>query len=105
VNTNNLGRIIKERRKAKNLTLKRLADMSGVHLAHLGRIERGERFPSAHVLRVLAEPLGFAEIDLFKLAGFLSRDESVDRLDKLKKEIKRELDDTLGNLHKKIDSL
>jgi len=46
--------------------------MSGVSPSHLGRIERGERFPSAHILRRIAKPLGFDENDLFTLAGYLS---------------------------------
>jgi len=43
-----------------------------VSSSHLGRIERGERFPSAHILRRIARPLGFEEDELFTLAGFLS---------------------------------
>ena len=46
--------------------------MSGVSPSHLGRIERGERFPSASILRKLAKPLGFEEDELFTLAGYLS---------------------------------
>jgi len=46
--------------------------MSGVSSSHLGRIERGERFPSAHILRKIAKPLGFEEDKLFRLAGYLS---------------------------------
>jgi len=46
--------------------------MSGVSPSHLGRIERGERFPSASILRRLAKPLGFEEDELFTLAGYLS---------------------------------
>ena len=71
-----LGGILRERRKAKKLTLRRLAEMSGVGKSHIGRIEKGERFPSAHALRRLAKPLDFTEIELFKIAGFLSRDDS-----------------------------
>ena len=46
--------------------------MSGVSSSHLGRIERGERFPSASILRKIAKPLGFEEDELFTLAGYLS---------------------------------
>ena len=46
--------------------------MSGVSASHLGRIERGERFPSGSVLRKIAGPLGFEEDELFILAGYLS---------------------------------
>ena len=46
--------------------------MSGVSPSHLGRVERGERFPSAAILRKIARPLGFEEDELFTLAGYLS---------------------------------
>jgi len=46
--------------------------MSGVSSSHLSRIERGERFPSAHILRKIAQPLGFKEDELFTLANYLS---------------------------------
>ncbi len=69
---NDLGRIIKQQRIAIPLTLQELAATSRVSSSHLGRIERGERFPSAHILRRIAQPLGFDEDELFTLAGFLS---------------------------------
>ena len=69
---NDLGRIIKQQRIAIPLTLQELAATSSVSSSHLGRIERGERFPSAHILRRIARPLGFDEDELFTLAGFLS---------------------------------
>ena len=69
---NHLGRVIKQQRMAMPLTLSKLADASGVSSSHLGRIERGERFPSATILRRIARPLGFDESELFTLAGFLS---------------------------------
>ena len=69
---NNLGKIIKQQRMAALLTLRELAAESDVSASHLGRIERGERFPSAHILRRIAKPLGFEEGELFSLAGYLS---------------------------------
>ncbi|MBA7706883.1 hypothetical protein ES703_115742 [subsurface metagenome] len=71
-NESNLGEIIKQQRVMMSLTLQELAHKAGVSSSHLGRIERGERFPSAHVLRKLATPLGFEENELFALAGYLS---------------------------------
>jgi transcriptional regulator with XRE-family HTH domain len=68
----NLGRILKQRRVSLPLTLRDLSSMSGVSASHLGRIERGERFPSGSVLRRIAGPLGFEEDELFTLAGYLS---------------------------------
>lgn len=98
---NNLGKILNGRRKEKGFTLRKLSNISGVHTSHLGRIERNERFPSAIILRKLAKPLGFAETELFKLAGFLSKDDSDEQMAKIKAEIKR----NLIELCEKIDRL
>ncbi len=70
--TNHLGRIIKQRRVTVPLTLQELAAKSGVSSSHLGRIERGERYPSARILRKIAMPLSFEEDELFTFAGYLS---------------------------------
>lgn len=71
-NRNELLRIIKQQRVMRGLTIRRLSEMSGVSSSHLGRVERGERFPSARILRKIAKPLGFDESELFVLADYLS---------------------------------
>jgi len=71
-NGNRLGQAIKLRRVVIPLTLQKLASAAHVSTSHLGRIERGERFPSASVLRKIAKPLRFSEAELFALAGYLS---------------------------------
>ena len=71
-NSRNLNRILKQRRLMIPLTLRKLAAISDTSSSHLGRIERGERFPSASVLRKIAKPLDFEESELFFLAGYLS---------------------------------
>jgi transcriptional regulator with XRE-family HTH domain len=68
----NLGKIIKQKRQSENLTLNELSSASGVSPSHLGRIENGDRNPSAGVLQRIAKPLGFSEDELFTLAGYLS---------------------------------
>ena len=70
--TNTLGKLIKRQRLAIPMTLQELTTMSGISPSHLGRIERGERFPSARILRKIAKPLDFEEHELFTLAGYLS---------------------------------
>jgi len=70
--SNSLGTIIKQQRVMAPMTFQELAATTGISPLHLGRIERGERFPSAHVLRKIAEPLGFDENELFILAGYLT---------------------------------
>jgi len=69
---NDLGKILKQRRLMIPLTLKELAARSGISSSYLGRIERGERFPSASILGKIAKPLGSSEDELFTLAGYLS---------------------------------
>ncbi len=69
---NDLLKVLKQRRVMIPLTLLELARASGVSASHLGRIERGERFPSARVLRRFAKPLGLEESELFLQAGYLS---------------------------------
>lgn len=64
--------MLRQQRVTAPLTLQELSAMSGVSPSHLGRIERGERFPSASILRKIARPLGFEEDELFTLAGYLS---------------------------------
>ncbi|MBA7563896.1 hypothetical protein ES708_05557 [subsurface metagenome] len=66
-----LGKIIKQRRVAAGLTLKELAAKSGISSSYLGRLERGERSPSAIVLGKLARPLGFGEAEMLTIAGLL----------------------------------
>jgi len=73
MDNSNLGKLIKQQRLTIPLTLQELAAKSSVSPSHLGRIERGERFPSAHILRRIALPLGFDENELFTLAGYLSK--------------------------------
>ncbi len=67
-----LGSTLKQQRISLSLTVQEVAAKSGVSASHLGRIEQGERFPSARILRKIAKPLGFDEDELFMLAGFLS---------------------------------
>jgi transcriptional regulator with XRE-family HTH domain len=67
-----LGKIIKQQRVSLSLTLQELAAKASVSASHIGRIERGERFPSAHVLQKIAKPLAFEEDELFTLAGYLA---------------------------------
>jgi len=71
-NGKSLGKIIKQQRILAQLTLRELAGKSDVSSSHLGRVEAGERFPSARILHRIAGPLGFDESELFALAGYLS---------------------------------
>lgn len=61
-----IGKVIKQQRVMSGLTIRQLSDKSGVSSSHLGRIERGERFPSASILRKIAKPLGFDKQSIAK---------------------------------------
>ena len=67
-----VARMIREQREGKGITLAQLAEKSGVSLSHIARIEKGERFPSASVLRRLAKPLHLSEGQLLAAAGYLT---------------------------------
>ncbi len=69
---NDLGKILKQRRVMIPMTLSGLSAATGVSSSHLGRVERGDRLPSATVLRKIAKPLGFDEAELFSFAGYLT---------------------------------
>jgi len=69
--SNEIGKTLKQRRLSLELTLRELAARSGISASHLARVERGERFPSGHILRKIAKPLGLDESLLMTIAGYL----------------------------------
>ena len=93
--TQNIGKIIREQRKSTPLTLSQLSEMSGVSVAHLGRVEQGQRKPSTHTLQKIAKPFGFDLYELLILAGYLSPEPSIfseEQRDKLQAELNALLD-------------
>jgi len=96
-----IGKIIRERRKRIPLSLSQLADMSGVSVTHLSRIERGQRSPSPRTLQRIAEPLGFDLKELLIiLAGNLSLKPSIlpeGQRDKLRAELHTLLDRVIAD--------
>ena len=72
INSSDFGKVLKRLRLMIPLTLQELAAKSGVSASHLARIERGERFPSARILRKIAKPLELDESQLLTFAGYLS---------------------------------
>jgi len=77
-NRGEMGETIKQLRASVPLTLKLLAENSGVSSAHLCRIEKGERFPSARILRKIAKPLGVSETELLVVAGYAPAEPSAE---------------------------
>ena len=68
----NIDSVLKQQRLSIPLTLKELATAAKVSASHLGRIERGQHFPSGRIFRRIARPLGLEENEIFTLAGYLS---------------------------------
>lgn len=73
--------LLRHQRISLSLTKQELAAKSGVSATYLSRIERGERFPSASILRKVAGPLGLDEYHLFVSAGYMSPDKEGKGLD------------------------
>lgn len=71
-----IGKIIKEQRKRISLSLNQLSQLSGVSLAHLGRIEQGHRQPSTRTLQKISKHLNFDLYELLVMAGHLLPDPS-----------------------------
>ncbi len=67
-----LGDYLKEQRVAAALSLRELAEQSGVSNPYLSMVERGVRNPSAHVLQQLAKALHISAEQLYIRAGLLS---------------------------------
>ncbi len=54
----NIGQQIKERRKSLNVTQRQLAELSGIGINTLTKIERGEANPSLSILNKILDTLG-----------------------------------------------
>jgi len=74
-----LGEFLKDQRRGAQLTLRQLADQTGVSNPYLSQIERGLRKPSAEVLQQLAKGLRISAETLYVRAGILDPDEREER--------------------------
>lgn len=70
-----VGSFIREQRERSALSLRKLADMTGVSNPYLSQIERGVRKPSAEILRSIGEALSIRTETLYERAGLLDRDD------------------------------
>ena len=71
-----LGDYLREQRVAAQLSLRQLAEQTGVSNPYLSQIERGLRRPSAEVLQQLAKGLRISAETLYVRAGILNLDDS-----------------------------
>ncbi len=60
------GKKLHQLRKQKGFTLRQLAEMLGVHYAHLNNIEHGARRPSTDLVLKVAEVFGVSTDQLMK---------------------------------------
>jgi transcriptional regulator with XRE-family HTH domain len=60
------SRNLRRLRKERGLTQERLAELSGLHLTDVGRIERAERDPGVRTVARLATGLGVPALELFR---------------------------------------
>jgi transcriptional regulator with XRE-family HTH domain len=70
-----VGEYIADRRRAAELTLRQLAELTGVSNPYLSQIERGLRRPSADVLQQLSKALRVSAESLYVRAGILDPDD------------------------------
>ncbi len=70
----NLGDYLREQRLAAQLSIRQLAEQTGVSNPYLSQIERGLRRPSAEVLQQLAKALRISAETLYVRAGILDPD-------------------------------
>ena len=70
-----LGDYLREQRVSAELSLRQLAEQTGVSNPYLSQIERGLRKPSAEVLQQLAKALRISAEQLYVQAGILSPDD------------------------------
>jgi transcriptional regulator with XRE-family HTH domain len=65
-----LGRLVQQARKARELTLRALDELSGVTYRWIGRLERGEmRVPAPGMLTKIAEALDIAPEEIDRITG------------------------------------
>ncbi|MGN6162682.1 MAG: helix-turn-helix domain-containing protein [Marmoricola sp.] len=70
-----LGDYLRDQRTAAQLSLRQLADQTGVSNPYLSQIERGLRRPSAEVLQQIAKALRISAEQLYVHAGILNPEE------------------------------
>jgi transcriptional regulator with XRE-family HTH domain len=93
-----LGEFIRAQRERANLSLRRLAEKSGISNPYLSQIERGIRKPSAEILKNLARALEISSNTLYSRAGLIDEEmpppsvfEAIDNDERLTGEHKRVL--------------
>src|SRR6201995_2503993 len=71
VNVNSIGEYIRQQREKAKISMRQLAQNTGVSNPYLSQIERGLRKPSADILQQLAKGLRISAEALYVQAGIL----------------------------------
>ena len=66
-----LGRVIRQERQYRHLTIKELGEKAGLSEIYVGEIERGQKYPSAKVQESIARAL---ELDLAELLELMAEE-------------------------------
>ena len=66
-----IGRVIRQERQDRHLTIKELGEMAGISEIYVGEIERGQKYPSANVLESLARAL---DLDLAEMLELMAEE-------------------------------
>lgn len=84
-----VGKVIKERRLAKGMSKRALAEKAGISHSEVHRIENGERQnPSVPMLIALADALGIPQDDILMLAGYKTDGESTPLIERVFPDLK-----------------
>jgi transcriptional regulator with XRE-family HTH domain len=66
-----LGRVIRQERQYRQLTIKELGEKAGLSEIYVGEIERGQKYPSAKVQESIASAM---ELDLAELLELMAEE-------------------------------
>ena len=73
-----VGEIIRKQRQLAELSMRRLAALSGISNPYLSQIERGLREPSERVVEAIARSLETTAEALYAEAGLVAEEDGVD---------------------------
>ena len=90
-----VGAFIKEQRERSSLSIRKLAELTGVSNPYLSQIERGIRKPSAEILRSIAGALSIRTETLYEKAGLLDEGDVPDVVAAIA------ADERLSHIHKR----
>ena len=84
-----VGEFIRERRLAKGLSKRQLAEKAGISHSEVHRIENGERQnPSVPMLVALADALGIPQDDILVMAGYIKDDNNIPLIERVFPDLK-----------------